>query len=210
MIDPVANGSINSPVHHISPVISQGQQTPHWTPIADSNRMTANERQDTETKPRVQSMTMVTDGQKGEKKAGPVVPDADSALISGGSVSERDEEAVVYNYTRMLQDPSGRLCKCFIRRPDRVLNTRCKSICGSNSRPVYIGDSATLSFLQLIRMIVDNVAGPSPFTLDPNRHRIVEHTISLPPNIRHTHLLPDRQTANVLVDAYFTNVSMSP
>jgi hypothetical protein len=75
------------------------------------------------------------------------------------------------------------------------------------SSEVYIGDSATLSFLQLIRMIVDNVAGPSPFTLDPRRHRIVENTISLPQNIRHTHLLPDRQTANVLVDAYFTNVS---
>lgn len=75
---------------------------------------------------------------------------------------------------------------------------------------VYIGDSATLSFLQLIRMIVDNVAGPSPFTMDPRRHRIVENTISLPPNIRRTHLLPDRQTADVLVDSFFTNVSIFP
>lgn len=56
-------------------------------------------------------------------------------------------------------------------------------------------------------MIVDNVAGPSPFTMDPRRHRIVENTISLPPNIRRTHLLPDKQTANVLVDAFFINVS---
>lgn len=64
-----------------------------------------------------------------------------------------------------------------------------------------------LSFLQLIRMIVENVSGQSPFTQDPMRHRIVENTISLPPNVRHTHLLPDRQTANVLVDSYFTNVS---
>jgi hypothetical protein len=56
-------------------------------------------------------------------------------------------------------------------------------------------------------MIVDNVAGPSPFTLDPRRHRIVENVITLPENIRHTHLLPDRQTANILVESYFTNVS---
>lgn len=91
-----------------------------------------------------------------------------------------DDEAVLYNSTRMLQDPTGRL--------------------------LYVGDSATLSFLQLIRMIVDNVIGPTPFTLDPRRHRIVEGTSSLPTNFRRTHLLPDRQTAQVLVDAYFTNV----
>jgi hypothetical protein len=58
-------------------------------------------------------------------------------------------------------------------------------------------------------MIVDNVSGPSSFTMDPRRHRIVENTISLPPNIRRTHLLPDRQTANVLVEAFFMNVSYS-
>ncbi|PBP24323.1 hypothetical protein BUE80_DR004639, partial [Diplocarpon rosae] len=92
-----------------------------------------------------------------------------------------DEEAVVYTNARMLQDPSGRL--------------------------LYIGDSASLSFLQVIRMIVENVSGPSRFTQDPNRHRIVENTASLPANTRHTHLLPDRETANVLVESYFTNVN---
>jgi hypothetical protein len=108
----------------------------------------------------------------------------ESGLLSRGStVDGPDEEAVVYNSTRMLQDPTGRL--------------------------LYVGDAATLSFLQLIRMIVDNVVGPTPFTMDPKRHRIVESSSSLPPNIRRTHLLPDRQTANVLVEAYFTNVSSS-
>lgn len=72
---------------------------------------------------------------------------------------------------------------------------------------VYIGDSAVLSFLQFIRMIVESVSGQSAFTQDPMRHKIVENTISLPANIRHTHLLPDRQTANVLIDSYFTNAS---
>ncbi len=56
-------------------------------------------------------------------------------------------------------------------------------------------------------MIVENVSGPSRFTQDPNRHRIVENAVSLPPHIRHTHLLPDRQTSNVLVDSYFTNAT---
>ena len=51
------------------------------------------------------------DGQRDAPKVRLIVADGDSALVSGTSVSEKDEEAVVYNYTRMLQDPSGRLCK---------------------------------------------------------------------------------------------------
>lgn len=92
-----------------------------------------------------------------------------------------DEEASVWTSPRMLQDSTGRL--------------------------LYIGDSATLSYLQLIRMIVESIVGQSPFTLDPRRHRIMENTISLPPNIRPPHLLPDRQTANVLIESYFTNTN---
>jgi hypothetical protein len=49
-----------------------------------------------------------------------------------------EEEAVIYSQSRMLQDPTGRV--------------------------LYIGDSATLSFLQLLRMMVETVAGSSPFT----------------------------------------------
>ncbi|KAF1919094.1 fungal-specific transcription factor domain-containing protein [Ampelomyces quisqualis] len=79
----------------------------------------------------------------------------------------------------MLQDPTGRV--------------------------LYIGDSATLSFLQLIRMMVETVSGSSPFTNDPRRHKIVEGQYSLPSGYRHTHLLPDLQTAHVLVEAFFTN-----
>ncbi|KAI9883148.1 MAG: hypothetical protein M1823_005079, partial [Watsoniomyces obsoletus] len=93
--------------------------------------------------------------------------------------TENDEEAIMYTSTRMLEDPSGRL--------------------------VYVGDSATLSFLQLMRMIVESVSGPSRFTLDPRRHRILENTLRLPQGFRHTHLLPDRTTADVLVSSFFTN-----
>ncbi|EKD11823.1 fungal specific transcription factor domain-containing protein [Drepanopeziza brunnea f. sp. 'multigermtubi' MB_m1] len=102
------------------------------------------------------------------------LPDVVADNNEPASVASQYEEAVIYTNTRMLQDPTGRL--------------------------LYIGDSASLSFLQLIRMIVENVAGPSRFTQDPLRHRIVEGTTSLPPNIRHTHLLPDRETANTLVN----------
>ncbi|KAH7382254.1 fungal-specific transcription factor domain-containing protein [Pyrenochaeta sp. MPI-SDFR-AT-0127] len=102
-------------------------------------------------------------------------------IVSRGTTvnSGPDEEAVIYSQSRMLQDPTGRV--------------------------LYIGDSATLSFLQLLRMMVETVAGSSPFTTDPRRHKIVEGQYSLPPGYRHTHLLPDLQTARVLVDAFFIN-----
>ncbi|KAF1985270.1 hypothetical protein K402DRAFT_113829 [Aulographum hederae CBS 113979] len=79
----------------------------------------------------------------------------------------------------MLQDPTGRL--------------------------LYVGDSASLSFLQLIRMIVEKVAGPSLFTQDPRRHKIAEGPFTLQPSASRTHLLPDRMTAKVLVDSFFIN-----
>jgi hypothetical protein len=52
---------------------------------------------------------------------------------------------------------------------------------------------------------VENTCGTSPFTLDPSRHKIMENTITLPPNVRPPHILPDYKTAKILVDAYFTN-----
>ena len=49
---------------------------------------------------------------KGDEKRDALNPvDQSSQLLSRGSTtSGHDEEAVVYNYTRMLQDPTGRLC----------------------------------------------------------------------------------------------------
>ncbi|KAF2845843.1 hypothetical protein T440DRAFT_472321 [Plenodomus tracheiphilus IPT5] len=105
--------------------------------------------------------------------------DAQGIPSRGTTVLSADEEAVIYSQSRMLQDPTGRV--------------------------LYIGDSATLSFLQLLRMMVETVAGGSPFTNDPRRHKIVEGQFSLPPGHRHTHLLPDIQTATVLVEAFFIN-----
>ncbi|KAI9881117.1 MAG: hypothetical protein M1830_008275 [Pleopsidium flavum] len=104
----------------------------------------------------------------------------EAALMSRGTTASGvDEEAVNHTLTRMLQDPTGRL--------------------------LYVGDSATLSYLQLLRMMVESVAGPSAFTVDPRRHRIMENTMTVPSSFRPTHLLPDKQTAQVLVNSYFMN-----
>jgi hypothetical protein len=70
----------------------------------------------------------------------------------------------------------------------------------------YLGDSATLSYLQIIRKDVESIAGPSPFTSDPQQHQIVENINSLPQNVRNTHLLPEKSTTDILVDAFFSNV----
>lgn len=72
---------------------------------------------------------------------------------------------------------------------------------------MYLGDSATLSYLQFIRMIVESVDGPSQFTMDPSRHRLMETVSTLPSDTRVPILLPDRKTADVLITSYFTNVS---
>ncbi len=77
-------------------------------------------------------------------------------------------------------------------------------------RLVYIGDASTLSFLQLLRMIVETAVGPSPFSLDPERHKIMETPFSLPANTELTHLLPEKQTAMILVDSFFVHVSIAP
>lgn len=95
------------------------------------------------------------------------------------SNSAGEEEADNHTMTRMLEDGTGRL--------------------------IYIGDASTISFLQLLRMIVETTVGPSPFTLDPERHKIKETAFSLPPDTGLTHLLPEKQTALILVDSFFVN-----
>lgn len=93
-----------------------------------------------------------------------------------------DEEADNPTNPRMLDDGTGRL--------------------------IYIGDASTLSFLQLLRMIVETTVGPSPFTMDPERHKILETPFSFSPDTELTHWLPEKQTARILVDSFFVNVSV--
>ncbi|RKU40062.1 hypothetical protein DL546_000525 [Coniochaeta pulveracea] len=96
------------------------------------------------------------------------------------TVSGPDEEAEVYSMNRMLKDPAG--------------------------RSLYVGESATLSYLQLIRRCVQLAAGTSPFTDDPASHQLLEVRVALPPDTRLPHhLLPPSETGRVLADAFFTN-----
>ncbi|KAF7546860.1 hypothetical protein G7046_g9182 [Stylonectria norvegica] len=91
-----------------------------------------------------------------------------------------DEEATVDEQGIMLQDPTtGRL--------------------------LYVGDSAALSYLQLIRMVVEDIAGESQFTLDPSRHKITEPSSTVPESNVPRCVLPDRETADVLVESFFIN-----
>lgn len=79
--------------------------------------------------------------------------------------------------------------------------------CTDNNK-VYVGDTATLSFLQLIRMMVESTMGPSTFTTDPRRHRLTENILELQPKQQMTHLLPDKQTTTVLVKSFFINANL--
>ncbi|KAG8534066.1 uncharacterized protein KY384_000909 [Bacidia gigantensis] len=96
----------------------------------------------------------------------------------GSKSSGSDEEADNHTMARMLEDGNGRL--------------------------LYVGDSATLSFLQLLRMIVETAAGPNDFSMDPDRHQMTEVKFQ-DAAISVTRLLPDKATALVLVDSFFTN-----
>ena len=206
-----ANG--NHQFNAQSPYVQEhSQQAPGWALATTGPSHVLSRPQNHATpvpKTTIESTTFLPAVQGDSKKATLNPVDETSLLLSRGStVSGQDEEAVVYSNTRMLQDPTGRLCQFPFPSISRNVSFLQFTIQSTDCLyTVYIGDSATLSFLQLIRMIVDNVAGPSSFTMDPRRHRIVENTITLPPNMRQTHLLPDRQTANILVEAFFTHVS---
>ncbi|KAL7939006.1 fungal-specific transcription factor domain-containing protein [Trichoderma chlorosporum] len=95
--------------------------------------------------------------------------------------SESDEEIEVIGQIRMLQDHMKRL--------------------------LYIGDSSTLSYLQLIRMIVFNTTGPSAFTEDSSRHDILEPVTVTSSSSMIPYMLPNRDVSNFLVQSYFVNTN---
>ena len=92
-----------------------------------------------------------------------------------------DEEVENYTMTRMLEDGTG------------------------TGRLLYIGDSSTMSFLQLIRMIVETASGPSTFSMDIARNQIIETQFKVPPSADFTNLLPDKTTSTILVESFFIN-----
>lgn len=56
--------------------------------------------------------------------------------------------------------------------------------------------------------MIESTIGPSTFTTDPGRHRLTENALADPPKSQMTHLLPDKQTTYVLVNAFFVNANL--
>ena len=76
---------------------------------------------------------------------------------------------------------------------------------------VYLGDSAPLSGLQLLRAIVENGFGQCDFTTDPSRHKIMENIVELSSNNELPGVFPSLAASNALLESFFTNVrSHSP
>lgn len=88
--------------------------------------------------------------------------------------------------------------------PKRLASPRTLAV-GTDDFVVYLGDSASLSFLDTVRHLVENTLGPSDFTKDPRRHKLVEGSISV--RRKPTPVLPDREAAEFLIDSFFSNVS---
>ncbi|OIW22880.1 putative fungal-specific transcription factor [Coniochaeta ligniaria NRRL 30616] len=83
------------------------------------------------------------------------------------------------------------------------LNEQSRLLNDGKGRLLYLGDSASLSFLDTIRRLVENTLGPSDFTTDPHRHKLVEGSITVAK--KPTHVLPDREAAEFLIDSFFSN-----
>ena len=81
-----------------------------------------------------------------------------------------------------------------------------RMIADDNGRLLYVGETATLAFLQILRTIVETTVGECPFTTDPARHHIAETRLKLPADVHLTHQLPPKQIALILVDAFFVHV----
>lgn len=192
-----------------------GEITPPWEGQKAGSQLPKLRMQDTELPNRTSSsVSFLASYDTSHRK----LTDNDTDSRSRHStVSGPDEEAEVYSMNRMLKDPAGRSRMLFVC-PRGVLSkgtrgVRCNLDHVANRvvhMLVYVGESATLSYLQLIRRCVQLAAGTSPFTDDPASHQLLEVRVALPPDTRLPHhLLPPSETGRVLADAFFSNVSVA-
>ncbi|KAL2071056.1 hypothetical protein VTL71DRAFT_12291 [Oculimacula yallundae] len=86
---------------------------------------------------------------------------------------------------------------------DQSLQEQLRMLQDSKGRLLYLGDSATLSYLDTIRKLVESTLGPSSFTNDVHKGKIVEGSLST--SLRPFCVLPDREVADFLVDSFFSN-----
>lgn len=68
------------------------------------------------------------------------------------------------------------------------------------------GNPATLSYLQLVRTVVEDAIGPTPFTMDLGQNKVVEANYGSSPSSLFIYLLPKKDVAMVLLRSYLTNV----
>ncbi|KAH7170321.1 fungal-specific transcription factor domain-containing protein [Dactylonectria macrodidyma] len=114
------------------------------------------------------------------------------------TTSGQDKEFKVPPQPPMLPGPIGRFCKQHV-----FLKTL--AISYLILRLVFVGDPATFTYLQAIRVKVEEVAGPSQFTLDSQRHSIIEPCVNTPDQIPNTPMLLEKKVVDLLVKYYFTN-----
>jgi hypothetical protein len=106
-----------------SPLAQHAQQAPHWVPFPKPTHQDLDGHQNNNVSARTETVpsqpirglppgpTATDEQQNGSKSMLGLEDAAESALMSRGSTpSIQEEEAVLYSNTRMLQDPTGRLC----------------------------------------------------------------------------------------------------
>ncbi|KAH8176268.1 fungal specific transcription factor domain-containing protein [Sarocladium implicatum] len=79
---------------------------------------------------------------------------------------------------------------------------------GAMGRLYFIGEPSTLALLQTIRIIVEGTVGPSPFTEDSQRHRLLDSPRPRKTSVTPTAALPNRKKAKMLAHSFFTYGNM--
>ncbi|KAH7037988.1 uncharacterized protein B0I36DRAFT_315233 [Microdochium trichocladiopsis] len=111
----------------------------------------------------------------------------------------RDDEAEVDTESRDSQSSSGLDTSVLLQ--SRMIETS-----EDQGRVIYVGDTATLAYLQVVRMLFATFLGDdSEFTNDRARHTILEKKVSSLSSTRHSSILPDRATTEALVESFFVH-----
>ncbi|KIX00330.1 uncharacterized protein Z518_10469 [Rhinocladiella mackenziei CBS 650.93] len=107
------------------------------------------------------------------------------------SVEESDPSAGSPQYaTARLHEPAA--------TPQRL--TRGRLLLNSKGEKVYVGETASLSFLQFLRHIIRQQMGPSIFTENTRRNVMLEVNT---PEDTNSHFIEDEMQKRPLVDVYF-------
>ncbi|KAF2668195.1 hypothetical protein BT63DRAFT_270332 [Microthyrium microscopicum] len=104
-----------------------------------------------------------------------------SFLSIVSNLSGQEGEALVYSQSRMLED--------------------------SNNRLLYIGDSATLAFIGLLRNSIEPLVPGCDFVSDPRRHMITEPQLTVIGKTPLNNMFPTQSTAKLLTRYFFLHTA---